>query len=98
MWIVTIKAQKALNNEIAIKSQNVRVDFDKIYDGIKSLATKILTIQAEGDYQAAKNLITAYAVLSPSMEIMRKKLSNMPVDIRPVFQIEKEMGDATEFR
>ena len=49
----------------------------------------ILTIQATGDYNGAKDLIAKYAVNSPSMETLRDKLSDLPVDIRPVFQIEK---------
>ena len=71
----------------------MRVNFEKVYSGIKELAKKILTIQAEGDYEGSKALITTYAVLSPSMEALRLKLSDLPVDIKPVFQIEKTLGD-----
>jgi len=70
--------------------QKVRVNFDKIYDGIKDLANIILTIQAKGDYDAAKKMIETYAINSPSMETLRAKLKGLPVDIKPVFQIEKE--------
>ncbi len=73
-------------------TQRVRVNFEKVYSGIKDLANKILTIQAEGDYEGAKALITTYAVLSPSMAALRLKLSDLPVDIKPVFQIEKSLG------
>ena len=66
-------------------------NYDKIYEGLESLATRILTIQAEGDYVSAKELIKKYAVLSGSMESLRSKLNALPVDIKPVFQIEKTM-------
>jgi len=72
-------------------SEVVRVDFDHIDRAVRDLATTILTIQAKGDYQAAKDLIATYAVLSPSLEKMRQKLGALPVDIRPVFQIEEQM-------
>jgi hypothetical protein len=74
-------------------TQKVRVNFDKIYDNVTELAAKILTLQAEGDYKGARDLIATYAVLSPSLETMRQKLSGLPVDIRPVFQIEKQIGN-----
>jgi hypothetical protein len=72
-------------------TQKVRVDFGKIYPALKSLANLVLTIQAEGDYQGAKDLIAKYAVNSPTIEVLRKKLDNLPVDIKPVFEIEQEL-------
>lgn len=73
-------------------TQKVRVNFDKIYDAVKELANVLLMIQAEGDYDAAVKLIEKYAVNSPSMETMRNNLSHLPVDIKPVYQIEKKLG------
>ncbi len=73
-------------------SQKVRVNFDKIYDVVKELANVLLTIQAEGDYEASKALIAKYAVNSPSMAILRENLNHLPVDIKPIYQIEKMLG------
>jgi hypothetical protein len=56
---------------------------------VKSLANKLLIIQAQGDYAAAKKLIADYVKLSPEMEVQIKKLKDLPVDIKPVFEIEK---------
>jgi len=70
-------------------TQKVRVDFIKIYPALKELANLVLTIQAEGNYQGAKDLIAKYAINSPTVETLRKKLENLPVDIKPVFEIEK---------
>ena len=72
-------------------SQKVRVDFDKVYDVLEMLATEVLTLQATGDYEAAKRLIEIYAVESPSMKTLKGKLTDLPVDIKPVYQIEKVM-------
>ncbi|MDY0083025.1 MAG: peptidase [Ignavibacteriaceae bacterium] len=72
-------------------TQKVKVDFEKIHPALKELANLILTIQAEGNYQGAKDLIAKYAVNSSSMEILRKKLEMLPVDIRPFFEIEEKL-------
>ena len=73
------------------KTEKVRVNFDKIYPALKDLANKILMIQATGDYESAKKFIARYAVYSPSMEKLGNKLSGLPVDIKPVFQIEEKL-------
>ena len=72
-------------------TNKVKVNFDKIYESVKELAHILLTIEATGNYDGAKELIKKYAVISPSMETLIRKLSNIPVDIKPVFQIEEEM-------
>jgi hypothetical protein len=72
-------------------SQKVKVDFVKIYPALKELCNLVLTIQAEGNYQGAKDLISKYAVNSPTIETLRKKLDTLPVDIMPVFEIEEKL-------
>ena len=74
-------------------TEKVKVNFDKIYDTVRDLAAKVLTIQAQGDYQGAKALIEKYAVISPAMENLIGKLERLPVDIKPIFQIEKMMTE-----
>lgn len=73
------------------KDQKVSVNFEKIYPALKELCNLILTIQAEGNYQGAKDLIAKYAVNSPTIETLRKKLETLPVDIKPVFEIEEKL-------
>ncbi|QKK00554.1 MAG: peptidase [Ignavibacteriota bacterium] len=72
-------------------TQKVKVNFEKIHPALRELANLILTIQAEGNYQGAKELIAKYAVNSSSIETLRKKLERLPVDIKPVFEIEKKL-------
>ena len=72
--------------------QRVQVNFDKINISVKDLATRLLTIQARGDYDGARELIETYAVLSPTMKTLIGKLSDLPVDIRPIYQIQEIMG------
>ena len=72
-------------------TQKVKVNLEKIYPSLKNLCNLVLTIQAEGNYYGAKDLIAKYAVSSSSIEILRKKLSDLPVDIKPVFEIEEQL-------
>jgi hypothetical protein len=69
--------------------EKVKVNFEKAYPVLKELATKLLMIQATGDYQAAKDLIAKYVVISPSMKTLIDKLTVLPVDIKPAYEIEK---------
>lgn len=71
------------------ETQKVKVNFSKVGTALRDLANIILMIQAKGDYQGAKDLIAKYVVNSPSLETLRKKLDHLPVDIKPVFQIEE---------
>lgn len=73
------------------ETQKVKVDFVKVYPALKELCNLVLTIQAEGNYVGAKDLISKYAVNSPTIETLRKKLESLPVDIKPVFEIEKKL-------
>jgi hypothetical protein len=71
------------------ETQKAKVNFEKIGPALKDLANLVLMIQAKGDYQGAKDLIAKYVVNSPSMKTLRDKLSSLPVDIKPVYEIEQ---------
>jgi len=71
------------------KTEKVKVNFEKIYPALTELAHEVLTLQAEGNYDGAKKFIEKYAVLSPSMKTLIGNLSGLPIDIKPVFQIEE---------
>jgi hypothetical protein len=71
------------------KNQRLSVNFDKIRETIRELANLILTVQAEGNYEAAKIIIDKYGVESETMKKIQKKIVDIPIDIKPIFQIEK---------
>ena len=77
--------------EYNLATQKVSVNFDKIYPALEELAHDVLLIQATGDYNKAKSFIAKYDVMSPSMETLREKLTHLPVDIRPIYQISEEL-------
>jgi Peptidase family M49 len=71
------------------ETEKVKVNFEKIYPSLKELANKVLMIQASGDYQGSLDLIAKYGIETESMKILVDKLKALPVDIKPVFAIEK---------
>jgi hypothetical protein len=71
------------------ETEKVKVNFEKAGNVLEDLANKVLMIQAKGDYQAAKDLIAKYVVVSPSLELLQEKLNVLPVDIKPIYEIEK---------
>ena len=59
------------------------VNFDKIKEASDALAEIIITIQGDGDYEAATELMNKYHVFTPELEADLKKLDdkNIPVDV-----------------
>ncbi|MBV8062535.1 MAG: hypothetical protein JOY51_03020 [Nevskia sp.] len=58
---------------------------DKIRSAVTALVTEIMTIQAHGDYAAAKGMLDKLGVLRPEAQHVIDKLSKVPTDIRPRF-------------
>jgi hypothetical protein len=59
------------------------VNFDKTYDAMISLMQKILIIEGNGDYEAAKSWVEEAAMIPPALQadLDRLNSSNIPVDI-----------------
>ena len=66
------------------------VDLAKVKDAIRELSNKLLMIQAFGDYEEAKKLIEQYGEMGEDVKVSLASLSGIPIDIEPVFAIEKE--------
>ncbi len=60
-----------------------RVDFDKMRAAMNALSEKLLTIQGDGDYAAAKQLTDTTGVISPELaaDLKRLETAKIPVDI-----------------
>jgi len=74
------------------KTGRFSVDDRKIQEAIKQLCHDILTIQALGDYQAAKALIDRYRVLSPKLQRAVDAVKHVPIDIFPIYSIGQQAG------
>jgi hypothetical protein len=71
------------------KTGTFSVDEAKIKDAVRKLTHELLTIEAEGSYDKAKSILEKYAVIRPQMKSAFDKLSDVPVDIEPIFPLAK---------
>ena len=60
-------------------------DAAKFREGVKTLATELLTIEATGDYERANRLLSTYGVANAELNAVIATLKDIPVDIWPVF-------------
>jgi len=60
------------------------VDFSRIKAALRDLAHDLLTIEAEGDYTAAKRMLDTLGVVRPALAQALGGLKNIPTDIDPV--------------
>jgi hypothetical protein len=61
------------------------VDNAKIADAVTALTREIMTLQAEGSYAKAKDMIDRLSVVRPEVKTVLDKLDGVPVDIEPKF-------------
>ena len=61
------------------------VDAAKIRDAVNALTGEIMTLQAEGSYAKAKQMLDTLGVLRPEAKAVLDKLTSVPVDIEPRF-------------
>ena len=57
----------------------------KIKEGVTALTHEFMTIQAEGDYEKAKEMQSRLGVIRPQVQRILDKLKNVPIDIEPRF-------------
>lgn len=61
------------------------IAFDKMRGAVESLANELLLIEATGDFERGRRLVETYGVSNPEMDRVIGSLSEIPVDIWPVF-------------
>ena len=61
------------------------VDDAKIAAAVTALTRDIMTLQAEGSYAKAKDLLDRLGVVRPQVQKVLDRLSGVPVDIEPSF-------------
>ncbi len=57
----------------------------RIKEGVTALTREILTLEAEGNYTKAQDLMKRLAVLRPEIQRALDKLKSIPIDIEPKF-------------
>jgi hypothetical protein len=61
------------------------VDAAKIKEGVNALTRELLTLEAEGNYAKAQDLIKKLCVVRPEVQRALDKLKSVPIDIEPKF-------------
>jgi acyl-CoA hydrolase len=61
------------------------VDFTKIKGAVRDLTHELLTLEANGDYAAAKQMLDQLAVIRPATQKTLDNLKGIPVDIEPKY-------------
>ena len=59
------------------------VDHSKIRDAVAALTSELMTLQATGDFDAAKEILETRGVIRPPVERLLERLGNIPIDIQP---------------
>ena len=60
------------------------VDVAKMKAGVRDLTHDLLTIEAEGNYAAAKKMLDTLGVIRPAMQRALDGLKTVPTDIDPI--------------
>lgn len=71
---------------LTMENGKYRVDFEAFHPAITMLASKLLMIEALGDYEGANELIAELGQASPSLIASIEKLSDVPRDLDLHFQ------------
>ena len=69
---------------VAHRDGTFAVDFAKIKGAVRDLTHDLLTIEAQGDYAAAKRMLDQWGVVRPEMQRAIDGLKSVPTDIDPV--------------
>ena len=67
------------------------VDLRKVRKAVEGLTRELLTIEANGDYEAGKRLLEKLVLLRPEVQAVMGRLEGVPVDIRPRFVTADEL-------
>ena len=77
--------RKAGAAEWDAEAERFRLDFAKLEQAIGDLTHDIVVIQGNGDYDAAKAFLETHAVLDNEAKSIIASMTDIPVDIEPVY-------------
>ncbi|NNC38376.1 MAG: hypothetical protein HKO02_13040 [Hyphomonadaceae bacterium] len=64
-------------------AKRFKIDFEKMEQAISDLTGKVVVLQGDGDYDAAKSFLEAYAKLDGHAKSLLAATSHIPTDIAP---------------
>ena len=50
-----------------------------------------MTIQAEGNYKEAQEMLGKLGVVRPEVQIVLDRLNDIPIDIRPIYETAEQL-------
>ncbi len=68
------------------------VDFAKIKEAVRDLDHDLLTLEAEGNYDGAKQMLEKFAVIRLEVQKTLDRLRDIPTDIEPQFTTAEELA------
>ena len=68
-----------------------QVNHDRIPSAVETLTSRIMTIQAEGNYKEAQEMIEKLAVVRPEVRVLLDRLTEIPIDIRPIYSTAEQL-------
>src|SRR5262249_2571777 len=71
------------------------INFEKIKASVRDLDHELLTLEATGDYAGAKRLLDQLGVVRPGLQKALDMMTDIPVDIEPVFVTANELTKQT---
>ncbi len=60
-----------------------RVDHGRIRNAVEGLTSRLMTIQAQGDYDEANRVLETLGVVRPEVQRLLDRLRSVPIDIQP---------------
>ena len=69
-----------------------RVDHGRIRDAVEGLTSRLMTIQAEGDYDEANRVLETLGVVRPEVQRVLDRLRNVPIDIQPRYVTAEQLA------
>jgi hypothetical protein len=70
---------------IALPDGTFEVNYAKMKQAVRDLTQNLLTVEAQGDYAAAKRMLDELGVMQPALTRALERLKGIPVDIEPIF-------------
>lgn len=69
----------------AVEDGKYRLDFAVLEQAVSDLTRDVVIVQGDGDYNAAKAFLETYAQLDDAANAVITSLTDLPVDIQPVY-------------
>ncbi len=69
-----------------------RVNHARIRDAVEGLTRRLMTIQAQGDYDEANRVLETLGVVRPEVQRVLDRLGGVPIDIQPRYVTAEELA------